>query len=365
MSLINQVLNDLEKRGKNAPLGEATIRAIPPREQSQWMNYVIFAVGLLILLVMTSRYFGRNEAVRIVPVVATTGPGYELAPALHNASSFTASMPISASPVEKSTAAVMPVSAPLASGVGLDTSPPPNILRNKPVIAEKKNRKPVAAPVKNTLAQPEEEPLQDKPAVKPAEDIPLKQISPRQQAENDFNKANLAAQEKRIGEALAGYESALLNDPTFNPARLSWVGLLLNLKRNEEAELVLQEGLKRSPHDTSFAMLLARLQVERGAESLALDTMQKNLPDAKDQADYQAFMAALMQRQNRHQDAIVFFQAALQLVPNNGVWLMGMGISMQAMQRNEDARDAYTRALASNSLNVQLQAFVKKKLKEL
>jgi MSHA biogenesis protein MshN len=93
--------------------------------------------------------------------------------------------------------------------------------------------------------------------------------------------------------------------------------------------------------------------------------LQKNLPDAKDQADYQAFMAVLMQRQNRHQEAIVFFQAALQLVPNNGVWLMGMGISLQAMQRNEEAKEVYTRALTSNSLNAQLQAFVQKKLKEL
>lgn len=369
MSLINQVLNDLEKRGENAPLGETTIRAVPPRAESKRMNYVIFAVALLILLVMASRYFVREEKVQIAPAIATTTPDFEFAPALKldfSGESFQAvSMPVSVSPVETSGVPVMPESTPLASSEGLEADTPSEILRNKPVIAGEKSRKPVAASIKNIQAEPEKERSRNKPAAKPVEDIPLKQISPRQQAESEFSKANLAAQEKRIGEALAGYETALHSDPTFKPARLSWVGLLLNLKRNEEAERVLQEGLKLNPHDTSFAMLLARLQVERGAELLALDTLQKNLPDAKDQADYQAFMAVLMQRQNRHQEAIAFFQAALQLVPNNGVWLMGMGISMQAMGRNEDARDAYTRALASNSLNAQLQAFVKKKLKEL
>ena len=44
---------------------------------------------------------------------------------------------------------------------------------------------------------------------------------------------------------------------------------------------------------------------------------------------------------------------------------MGMGISLQALQRNEEARDAYQRALATNSLNAQLQGFVQQKLKEL
>lgn len=369
MSLINQVLNDLEKRGKNAPLGEAAIRAVPSREQSQWMNYVIFAVGLLILFVVAIRYFERDEEVRIAPAVATTDLDSELFPALKldfsGASFQAASMPIRASSVEISDVAVVPERASLASGVGLDSGTPPNNLRNKPAIAGEKNHKPVTAPIKNTLAKQEEKPSRNRPVVKPAEDIPLKQISPRQQAESEFNKANLAVQEGRTGEALAGYETALHSDPAFKPARLSWVGLLLNLKRNEEADRVLQEGLKLNPHDTSFAMLLARLQVERGAELLALDTLQKNLPDAKDQADYQAFMAVLMQRQNRHQEAIAFFQAALQLVPNKGVWLMGMGISLQTMGRNEDAKEVYTRALASNSLNAQLQAFVQKKLKEL
>ena len=44
---------------------------------------------------------------------------------------------------------------------------------------------------------------------------------------------------------------------------------------------------------------------------------------------------------------------------------MGMGISLQALQRKEEARDAYQRALATNSLSAQLQAYVQQKLKVL
>jgi MSHA biogenesis protein MshN len=75
-------------------------------------------------------------------------------------------------------------------------------------------------------------------------------------------------------------------------------------------------------------------------------------------------MAALLQRLGRHEEAVGHYQVALKLAPNNGLWLMGMGISLQALQRNEEARDAYQRALATNSLNAQLQGFVQQKLKE-
>jgi MSHA biogenesis protein MshN len=193
----------------------------------------------------------------------------------------------------------------------------------------------------------------------------LKKISPLQRAESEFLKANLAVQEGRMNEALKGYESALLVDPTFKPARRAWVSALVSLKRNDEAEQVLRRGLKRDSHDVTFAMMLARLQVERDAVPEALETLQKTLPHAEDHSDYRSFVAALLQRLGRHEEAVAHYRAALKISPNNGVWWMGLGISLQALQRTEEARETYQRALATNSLNPQLQAFVQQKLKEL
>jgi MSHA biogenesis protein MshN len=193
----------------------------------------------------------------------------------------------------------------------------------------------------------------------------LKKISPQQRAESEFLKANLAVQEGRTTDALKGYESALLIDPTFKPARRAWVAALVGLKRNDEAEPVLKRGLKRDSHDATFAMMLARLQVERDAVQEALETLQKTLPFADGQADYRAFVAALLQRLGRHDEAVEQYRAVLKIAPNNGVWWMGLGISLQALQHTEEARETYQRALATNSLNPQLQAFVQQKLKEL
>ncbi|MFH0933833.1 MAG: tetratricopeptide repeat protein, partial [Pseudomonadota bacterium] len=194
---------------------------------------------------------------------------------------------------------------------------------------------------------------------------PLKQISPQQHADNEFNKAAQAAQQGKTEEAIAGYQRALRLDPLHHDARRALAGVLLGANRTSDAETLLQEGLQRDSRESSFAMLLARMQVEREAIPLALETLQKTLPYADRQPEYHAFVAALLQRENRHKEAVTHYQIALQLSPGNGIWWMGAGISMQAVERTADARDAYQRALATQSLSAELTAYVQNKLTEL
>jgi MSHA biogenesis protein MshN len=364
MSLINQVLNELESRGANVPLGESTIRAVPARKQSHAMRYIFLALTLLILLAALKWYLGRADTHALEQSVVATAPMNGAVLAI----SDVVSAPVTVYPASSGADAA----STLNMSHALNSPPLSASRRDKPLIEVQREEVAVAVPEVKQSARRRSKQISEQ-TVENVEDIPtenpvnlqLKKITPQQRAESEFRKANLALQEGRTNDALAGYENALLSDSSNKEARRAWVGLLLSLKRNDDAENVLRKGLKRDPHDASFAMLMARLQVERGAVPLALETLQKTLPSAEGQADYQAFMAALLQRQSRHDEAIAHYQIALKSAPNNGIWLMGLGISLQALQRNEDARDAYRRALASNSLNAQLQAYVQQKLKEL
>ncbi len=355
MSIINQVLNELEKRGVNAPIGEDTLRPVTPRRPSHWPLFLFLAVMLLILLAAAKWYSGRTAAPVPEKAVAMAVPMNRV---------------VAASGVMSETASA-PVEAAAMSGSGVaGAAPSLESLHGKPLLEVKSEEEPVVIPEVKKSAKGKSGRIrgivEDEDGSLSTESLAqLKTVSPQQRAENEFNKANQAMREGRTNDALAGYESALLADPTYKPARRAWAGLLVSLKRNNEAEPVLQRGLKRDTQDTGFAMLLARLQVERGDIPLALETLQKTLPFAGEQADYQSFVAALQQRQGRHDEAVAHYQVALKLAPNNGLWLMGMGISLQALQRNEEARDAYQRALATNSLSAQLQAYVQQKLKEL
>jgi MSHA biogenesis protein MshN len=70
----------------------------------------------------------------------------------------------------------------------------------------------------------------------------------------------------------------------------------------------------------------------------------------------------LQQRNNLHAEAVANYQAALQLQPGNGAWLMGIGISLQALRRTEEARTAYRQALDSKTLSPELKVFIQRKL---
>ena len=190
------------------------------------------------------------------------------------------------------------------------------------------------------------------------------QITLQQQAENEYRRAFQLMRSGRASDAMSGFEAALLHDAGHEQARQALVGLLLEKKSHSEAEKVLKDGLQYNNKQINLAMLLARLQVERGDIPTALDTLILSLPHAEKHADYLSFVAALMQRQTRNKEAIGYYHKALKLKPNTGVWLMGLGISLRAEQFNAEAQDAFKQALATNTLNTELQSFVTQQLKE-
>jgi MSHA biogenesis protein MshN len=245
-----------------------------------------------------------------------------------------------------------PPPKPAAPKTGATASPKP--------AAGQAAAQPPAAPAKQV---PKPRPKQQLSApVAATGGMPMKQFSRAQQAETEFRKG-VAAMQQELGEdAAASYREALQLDAAHDGARQALVALLLDEKRNEEAERLLQERLENRPEHTGFAMLLARLQVERAATGEALITLERSLPHAGTKPDYLAFLAALQQRNNLHAEAVAHYRAALKLQPGNGAWLMGCGISLQALRRTEEAKDAYRQALESKTLSPELKVFIQRKL---
>jgi MSHA biogenesis protein MshN len=188
-------------------------------------------------------------------------------------------------------------------------------------------------------------------------------VTSQQQGENAYRRGLAALQEGRVQEALSNMEQAVFLYPRHDTARQTLVGLLIENKRHEEAMRHLQFGLGLDPKQPQMAMILARLQIEKGGP--AIETLQRSLPYAGGNGDYLAFLAGALQRAQRNREAAEQYQAALRLQPQNGVWWMGLGISLLAEKRDPEAKEAFTRAKNSGNLSQELQSFVDRKLQQL
>ena len=82
MSLINRVLNDLEKRGASTNIGEATIRVVPLRQQHGWLWLILAALAVLVLAAAAWMKWGTETKVKAPQLVLTAVPvPVELQPA--------------------------------------------------------------------------------------------------------------------------------------------------------------------------------------------------------------------------------------------------------------------------------------------
>jgi len=191
-----------------------------------------------------------------------------------------------------------------------------------------------------------------------------KQVTPQQRVENEYRRALGYLQDGRVAEAMTGLQHTLQLDPRHQGARETLIRLLLEAQRPDDAMRQLQLSLGLDPKQPAQAMMLARLQLDKNA-SAALDTLMRSLPYAADNGEYRAFLAGVLQRQQRYHDAAEQYELALQGAPDNSVWWMGLGIALQADNHPAQARQAYERAKGLQTLSPQLQAFVERKLVQL
>lgn len=396
MSLINKMLQDLDARG-TAP-GEAfppQIKPVAPAPRGLRPRTIAAGVaGACVVIALAWYAWGQFHApdapgaAGVAPAPNTVKPVPKAQPEM---TSTITMEPANKAPSPAPVAAPSADAAPLPDAVPQPAAPaeaPPaapvhkeaSVSKRKVVAVEDTPRATVTAKsvapvepdsdearaVRRALVQELEARQARHPAAKPrpaAAPVAGREQTAAQRAEGEYRRALSSMQEGRMSETIASLESALRIDPGHEAARQTLVGLLIEARRPDEAIRQLQLGLSQDPRQPALAMLLARLQIERGGTGI--ETLMRTLPYAGATPDYHAFLAGALQRQQRHREAASEYLAALRGAPANGVWWMGMGISLQAEKRNGEALEAFQKAQASGVLSVELQAFVERQIRQL
>lgn len=347
MSLINKMLQDLDARGTPDGRGDAAgIRSVPERERGVSRALVFGGVaGLTAAAIALGWVYLKRPAVP--PVLVSVASTPVLAP-------ISAPVPAPAAVVP----APVPVAAAEPEPVFLAEEAPPAPSKARPAELRRvmeKAAKPAAAPMVRTALPAASERI-----------IDGKQVTAQQRVENEYRRALAQLQDGRVSDAMLALQQTLQMDPRHQGARETLVRLLLEAQRPDEAARQLQLSLALDPKQPAQAMMLARLQLDKtSGGAAALDTLTRSLPYASDSGEYHAFLAGVLQREQRYREAAEHYQLALQTAPDNSVWWMGLGIALQADNHPAQARQAFERAKGLQTLSPQLQAFVERKLVQL
>ncbi len=369
MSVINQMLVDLERRrasGEERNRIPDHVRALPdePHAVRGPGLRIAGAVAGVVLTAAGAWWWlaGRAPAVSMpasAPAAAVIAPVPAAAPEARDTEFIARRLTLDLAHEPEA-----PVPAVRDAGPGLDTA---SIIKPRTAPPAPQATPPVAQPVEKTRVAPA--PVAKKtpePVKSPALveiDKQVRKPTPRQRAEAEYAKGSAARQQGQPDEARAAFEAALQIDPTYHGARQALVGTLLDARQPAEAMRILQEGLQLAPAQQGFAMTLARLQLDNGELDAGAQTLARSLDYPDVSPDYIAFYASLLQRQQKHAEAVTQFQRALGRRRNVGVWLLGLGVSLEALGRGPEAQEAYRLAKSSGNLSADLQAFADQKLR--
>lgn len=399
MSLINQMLQDLESRRATLSGDAGTsqdIRSLPPPRRASPRSGWLLGMAVLALLLGAAAWWflgGMPAGTVRAPALAPTPAPVAIRPAPAEVAPVPAPSPAAAEPI--SPPAAEAVSAPPAVAEASPTAGRDKPIGSPPAAMTEPVSTPAARPKVEAVPQPAlRAPRSSNPPVAkqsglkvetalsrvPEPDVAvaladgaaddgriekkMRLMTPRERAENEYRRALGMVNQGRIEEGVDVLRGALGEDAGHTGARLALFGLLVEQRRFDVARRLLEEVLVRDPAQPQFASRLARLQLEGGDIEGAERTLRKASAAAAENPEFRAFHAAVLQRLTLHKEAVAEYQAALRLLPQAGVWWMGLGISLEADGQAAAAREAYERAKATGNLSVELTAFVDRKLRQ-
>lgn len=189
-----------------------------------------------------------------------------------------------------------------------------------------------------------------------------KSVNSQNNIQESYEAALLLLKQKEFEQARERLKEILIINPNYHNARLALANLALTQNDYATAEQILSQGLKLDAKNAHLAFHLARIIVERGDSNTALTILRSAQPSSNENPQYHAFIGALEQRLGNNNAAIDEYRAALRLSPNNGIWLMGIGISLIAEQKFAEAAQNLRLALNSEGLNNELRSYIKRQL---
>ncbi|MDD2884527.1 MAG: tetratricopeptide repeat protein [Dechloromonas sp.] len=342
MSLINQMLQDLEKRppaeGDAAlPAGvQSTSDARPAglfsADRRRWL-----VLGSALLAVLCYAFWPRTTTVPMVPTLP--GLAQEATPSI-------ATPPVSVNETGRAMAATA-TAAPLAARSPAEGEPTPRLTRaEKRRLAREKRAAERAARASPTSAPPAVNP--SAVSKMPVADDGL------QRAEQSYQRALVAYGAGRHQESRALASDSLQLQPRHSAARQLLIRQNIEQGQPAAAIALLRDGVRFEPAQSAWWTLLAQLELGRGQLAQARMVIDETPITARSNVAFNSLAAAIAQRQGDQDAAAEFYRQALHYDARSGRDWVGLGLVLEQQGHRAESLEALRRGLASANLSDDL-----------
>ena len=99
--------------------------------------------------------------------------------------------------------------------------------------------------------------------------------------------------------------------------------------------------------------------------SQALALLLAHSPSITEHMDYYAMIAAIYEKLNQPLHAAQIYRDLVSIAPDNGLYWVGLGLSLEKMNKSNEALYAYQRAVKAQHLKPGLASFVESRIRKL
>ena len=385
MSLVNNMLRDLDQRRKSSEISPATVHLTPVAEGPITRNAVLqmtivgAAVAIVVALGMFYLQVYRSDPATAglsqpagVALPVTVNTAEPVVPSEDVAALATASAPRA----EATGPAPIPEPVSTASPIVQSAVPslPPAVEPVAPTVEEiLPFEPPVAAapPPNNTITRtPSVRVSPDSPAEAPAASGSAivrnnTQLTPQerdaqtvQNALSRFNASDPAA-------AFRMLESFISENRDAHQSRETYAKLLMSLGGTEQALNLVDEGLAITPNRPGYKKIKARLMMANNDFEQAATLLQNRIPLLQEDVEYHDLLATAQLASRRYVDATTTYTGLIRQDSSEGKWWYGLASAYEGVGDMGAAVQAYTQALQSPTLSMALRQRSQRRIDEL
>ncbi len=400
MSVINQMLKDLDKRQQHNP------QAISPLVEDSGRSiraYLLIALVLLVLLFsawLALRYFADfdwenrveviNEPVNsnTERVVESEPPSQQQTQSLQ-AVAQAIDVEVSSPQVNHSKTEVQAQPSTESQQLAPASTPPPATidalaqansqrleekpsLKNSPATTASVTNKPQAEakpsmaeePLSTVSTRAEDSVIQPSVAEGELQIKPL-ELSLEQRVAMYKRRGFQALEQNQPSQARVEFAKALQLEHQAHEVREQLAALVYASGDLARAVNLLEEGLQLQSQRSSFRLMLARIFVQQQQLPQALAYLEGATPEVAGNVDYYAMQAGLAQRLDRQQLALSSYQRLLRYEPNRARWWLGYAIANDKLENYAEALSAYRQAQLVGQLSANSSDFVASRITQL